>query len=112
MNWIKHALVDIIVTLLIIVAATQAVGWAQWLILGYTAFMLLLKGIAVAGSGTFQKLKQKETGVPGWFYHALYAANVVVTAAAAWWLVAGGWALIWALSFLAEGRQRRPTAAR
>ena len=111
MPWIKHAFVDIVVTLLIVGAAVQAVDWAYWLIFAYTVFMLLLKGVALAGSSTFRQLKQKETGVPGWFYHVLYAVNVAATAAAAWWLIAGGWAAIWALSFLAEGRMR-PVAAR
>jgi hypothetical protein len=116
MNWLKHVFVDVAVTALIVLAATMDLVWARWIVLIYTPLMLILKIVAFAGSNSLSKIKQKETGVPVWFYHVLYAVNVVVAIVAAmqgmthWWLIAGGWALIWTLSIAADARMRPATA--
>lgn len=118
MDWIKNALVDIAVTVLIVLAATMDQSWARWIVLIYTPLMLILKVVAFLGSRSLGQLKQKGSGVPSWFYHALYAVNVLVSGVAAitgarqWWLIAGGWALIWALSAAGEMRSRQPATAR
>ena len=118
MEWIKQALIDIAVTVLIVLAATMELGWARWIVLVYTPLMLILKIVAFLGSRALGQLKQKSDGVPPWFYHVLYAVNVLVSAGAAftgarpWWLIAGGWMLIWGLSIAADVRARRPVAAR
>ncbi|MFQ5571340.1 MAG: hypothetical protein ACE5G0_16815 [Rhodothermales bacterium] len=110
MGWIKNVLVDVAVTLLIVLATTLDLVWAQWIVLIYTPFMVILKIVAFLGSKTLGHLKQKASGVPTWFYHVLYAVNVLVSAVDQWWLVAGGWALIWLLSIAADMRSR-PAAA-
>lgn len=116
MNWLKHVLVDVAVTVLLVVAATLNLEWAHWIILIYTPLMLILKIVAFTGSHALGKAKQKETGVPVWFYHVLYAVNVAASVWAAmkgmehWWLIASGWVLIWTLSIAADVRSR-PVAA-
>ncbi len=112
MDWIKHTLVDLAVTVLIILAVTLDLEWARWGVLIYTPLMVILKIVAFLGSQSLGQLKPKGDGVPVWFYHALYATNVLVAVLDGWWIVAGGWALIWILSIAAEVRMRRPVAAR
>ena len=117
MEWIKQALIDIAVTVLIVLAATMDWGWARWIVLIYTPLMLILKIVAFLGSRSLGQLKRKGDGVPPWFYHLLYAVNVLVSVGAAltvatqWWLIAGGWALIWGLSIASDVRAR-PVAAK
>ena len=112
MDWIKHTLVDVAVTVLIVLAVTLDLEWARWGVLIYTPLMVILKIVALLGSQSLGQLKPKGDGVPVWFYHALYATNVLVAVVDGWWIVAGGWALIWILSITAEVRMRRPVAAR
>ena len=116
MSWIKNVLVDLAITVLIVLAAVMDLMWARWIELIYTPFMFIMKIFVFLGSQSLSQLKQKGDGVPVWFYHALYAVNVAVTAGAAlvaagpdmrhWWMIAGGWALIWILSIAAEARMR------
>lgn len=121
MEWIKDVLVDLAVTVLIVLAALLDLAWARWMVLIYTPFILIAKVLFFLGGHSISKLKQKIVVVPMWFYHALYAINVTVTAGYAvfgagtatqhWWMLAGGWALIWILSIATEARMR-PVRAR
>ena len=120
MSWIKNVVVDLAVTVAIVLAAMMSLSWAWWIVLIYTPFMLIMKIVVFLGSHSLGRLKQKGDGVPVWFYHALYAVNVTVAAGAAlfaaganvhqWWMLAGGWALIWILSFATQARMRPVTA--
>lgn len=122
MDWIKHTLVDVAVTILIVLATTLDLEWARWGVLIYTPLMVILKIVALLGSRALGQLKRKGDGVPPWFYHVLYALNVAFSAGFAvaggggnahqWWVIAGGWALIWVLSIAAELRKGRPAAAK
>ncbi len=121
MPWIKNALIDIAVTLLIIVTAALDLTWARWIVLVYTPLMLIMKVMAFLGSQSLGQLQRKGNEAPAWFYHALYAINVVVLAGYAFtsvdtvarhaWMLAIGWGAIWILSIAAEIRMR-PVAAR
>lgn len=121
MPWIKNALIDIAVTVLILITAALDLTWARWIVLIYTPLMLIMKVMAFLGSQSLGQLQRKGDDVPGWFYHALYATNVAVmtgyafvsvdTVARHAWMLAIGWAAIWILSIAAEIRMR-PVAAR
>ena len=123
MQWLKNVILDIAVTVLIVLAATLDVEWARWIVLIYTPFMLILKILFVLGGQSLTMLRQskKIVVVPNWFYHTIYAVNVIITAGCAlagagaatqhWWMLAGGWALIWILSVVGEMRTR-PVAMR
>lgn len=121
MPWIKNALIDIAVTVLIVLTAVLDLTWARWIVLIYTPFMLIMKAVAFLGSQSIGQLQRKGDSVPTWFYHALYATNIVVMAGYAFvsagpvarhgWMLAVGWAAIWILSIAAEVRMR-PVAAR
>lgn len=106
MKWIKNVLIDVAVTIMIVLAATLDLTWARWVVLIYTPLMLILKIVVFLGSRSLSQLKQKSDGVPIWFYHVLYAANLTVTAIDQWWIIAGGWALIWLLSIASDMRLR------
>ena len=108
MDWIKHVIIDIAVTVVIIIAAVTGQVWAQWVVWIYTPFMLLLKLTGFFGSGVTGGFQRTDTDVPPWFYHLLYAINVGVLLIYGWWLVGAGWGLIWVLSYATEQRSIRP----
>jgi len=116
MSWIKHVIIDLAVSLLIVLATTLDLPWARWIVLIYTPFMLILKIVVFLGSRSLSPLKPQGDAVPRWFYHLLYAINVLFSAFGAystqettahhWWMIAGGWTLIWVLSIVIEVRMR------
>ena len=101
--WIKGIILEVVVTLVILYAVLTDAAWARWFVLIYTPFMLLLKAIALAGPRLI-RTAGAAAEVPDWFWHLNYAVNVALLLAAAWWLPALGWALIWLLSIAAAHR--------
>lgn len=104
MQWLKHVVVDVTVTLLIVYAATGGAGWARWIVLVYTPFMLVLRVASLLGRMPAQRRPHGGEAVPIAFYHLLFALNVAVPLAFAWHVVAAQWALLWILSVAAERR--------
>lgn len=108
MSWIRHAVVDLLVTILIVTATFGGQRWAAWAVWIYTPFMLLLRIGAIGAKGP-----RRKSPVPEAFYHLLFALNVLVPALHAyrsgdmnWAWVAGAWVAIWALSAYGAARQR------
>ncbi len=97
MAWLKNVLIDVLVTIVIGIYAFQTAEWGYWIITIYTPLMLLLKVAAVA-SGVTKKVKKDPNAAPDWFYHVLYAVNLLLLLYTGWWIMAGGWAAIWLLS--------------
>lgn len=118
MGWLKHVIVDLVVTLAIIAAAVFDPVWLRWVVVVYTGLMLLLKGIAFLGSGGAAAGRLQTPDVPGWIFHLFYAINVLAALAAwrwqslPWILIAVGWLAIWVLSIVAERRARIAVASK
>lgn len=109
MGWIKDVLVDLIVTLFIIAAVFLDVSWMRWVVSGYTAVLLLAKVIVLAGDDALQLIRKTKTDAPDWFNHLLYAVNTIILLYAQWWYIAGGWMLIWLLSYLSQRKLQAKT---
>ena len=103
MSWIKNALIDVAVTVVIAWFAWTGASWAWWIIAIYTPLMVLLKVYALSGAAN--AVQRKADDVPVWFYHFLFAANVVLLLMASFLWSAGGWIVIWVLSVVAETRR-------
>ncbi|MGI9175149.1 MAG: hypothetical protein ACR2GR_07515 [Rhodothermales bacterium] len=112
MPWLKNVLVDLAVVALITVATVLDQRWALVLVAIYTPLMLVLKVLPLLPGALPVKLPNAADTPPAWFYHALYAANVGLLAAAQQWVLAGGWLLIWVLSGIADVKAKRPAHAR
>ncbi len=76
MAWIKNAIIDLGVTAVIAVYAFTGATWAWWIIAIYTPLMVLLKVFGLSSAAA--AVQQKASDVPTWFYHFLFAANVVL----------------------------------
>ena len=108
MAWLKGVLVDILVTIVIAVYAFMETDWGYWIILIYTPLILLLKiGSIASGVKKVVKQKKQQAEAPTWFYHLLYALNFLLLLYANWWIMAGGWAVIWLLSAYDEARKSK-----
>lgn len=105
MTWIKNVLIDIAVTAVIAAHAFTDFTWTWWVIAIYTPLMVLLKFFALSGAAN--AVQQKADGVPVWFYHVLYAANLILLLMAPFYEAAAGWAIIWVLSVVVESRRPR-----
>lgn len=102
MSWIREVIVDIAVTLFIIASVLLADPWMRYIIWAYTGIMLLTKTLVLTSDGFMQMVQKSKSEAPEWFAHVLYAINTIVLAFFSWWYAAGGWALIWLFSFLAQ----------
>lgn len=106
--WIKDVILELAVTCVIALAAIGEMSWAVWVVIIYTPLLLLFKLIAVFAGGLLRSLKGGADAVPAWFWHANYAANVLLLLIGQLWLLAAGWALIWILSVVYDARRRTP----
>ena len=97
MSWIKNAIVDIAITVLIAVMVFTDLNWVYWVLVIYTGFMVLIKVVGLIGPA--MKSKVTDETPPTWFYHLLYAVNVALLAWCQCWMLAAGWVVIWLLSF-------------
>ena len=90
MRWLRHVIVDLLVTACIVAATVFDQAWAAWVVVVYTPLMLLLMAFAFFAPGLAGALGTDKE-VPPIFYHVLYGINVVALALDAQWLVAAGW---------------------
>jgi hypothetical protein len=106
MYWIKNAIVDILVTVTIIVAAILHVEWLEYVVTGYTIVLLVAKIVIIAMNQMQTLMKGRITDVPEWASHMLYAINVIVLAVFSWPVTATMWLVIWFLSYLTYKKVR------
>ena len=107
MAWLKNVFIDFLVSAVIAIYVFAGASWAYWIIVIYTPLMLLLKIGAVTSGATkvVRKTgKEDKESAPNWFFHLLYGVNFALLLYASWWMMAGGWALIWILSAVQEAR--------
>ncbi len=109
MTHLKNIIVDLLVTGLIIYTVAQETAWGRVAIWVYTPLMLLLKiGALTVGKRLTGQVKPSDT--PAFWIHGLYGINVTALAWGQWWVLAGLWGAIWALSAVYERRQRERAA--
>ncbi|RMF61772.1 MAG: hypothetical protein D6748_00840 [Calditrichaeota bacterium] len=105
MKWLKSVIVDIGVTAYIIISGISQTLWMKYLLIGYTIIMLLLKLITYSNEVVVSRMPK--TAAPIWFFHLLYAVNVVVLLIWHWWGIAAMWMGIWILSHLIHQKSLR-----
>jgi len=112
MSWLKEVIVDIVATVLIIIAVFINQSILTGIILGYTGLLLITKLLVLFGDGFLNMMNKARTNAPRWFTHMLYAVNTAVLLFFKWWYAGIGWAVIWILSYLTQRKldQRRGKA--
>jgi len=107
MNWIKEVVVDLIVTMVILVAVLTNLHWLGLIVIGYTLLMLLLKGIVALNHSLIGALKPRKSEAPEWVTHLLYGVNSLLLLAFGWWITGVQWVAIWILSWHTERQLQR-----
>lgn len=100
MRWLKQTLLDLAVTLAILLHALAGIPGLEMPLLIYTLLVLAMKFIALWNFRLQRLLKKKSGAAPEWFYHLLYALNVIVLGAARQWALGLLWLGVWAISWL------------
>lgn len=103
-RWLKEILLDLVVTVIIVLAALPALTWARWIVMVYTPFMLLLKVGALLAAPHLPRTRRQ---TPEVVFHGLYGLNVLALLVGRWWWMAAAWGVIWILSVAIERRQQR-----
>lgn len=96
MNWIKDAVLDVIILLFIVVFAYTYNNILEVVLWVYTGLLLLSKILALF-MPSLQRRASK-TQVPPLFYHIIYALTVGVFIYIEHYYFTGAWLLVWLLS--------------
>jgi hypothetical protein len=100
----RQIAVDLIVTILIIVAVVINNQWLTYLIIGYTVLMFGMKILVIYSEQLRAIAKKNKSNIPEIFYHLLYGINVAALTVFAWYYIAAAWAVIWILSVYSSGK--------
>ncbi len=99
---IQDLFVDILVTTVIISAVLLELEWLNYVIIGYTFFILFFKLLVLISEQLRAITAKSRTTVPDSYYHFLYGINVVVLIIFSWYFTAFAWAGVWLLSVYAK----------
>jgi hypothetical protein len=102
--WLKDVILDLAIAVCVVALALFGAEWAYWVLVIYTPFMVLLKGVAAFAPTMARGKKKVADGPPAWFFHVLYGASVMLLGYSQQWWIAAGWLAIWLLSAVAERR--------
>ena len=106
MKWLKYVMWDVAVTLYILVSVLVKQNRMFLLLMIYTIVMLIARVAAMSGAKT-TGLKRMQGQVPEWFFHFLYAINVVALIWGGRIVLAFLWAAIWGLAFYTQKKLSR-----
>lgn len=101
-TWIKDALLDLIVLVVIAVYTYYQNSILEIIIWGYTSLILISKILFFFVGFLRTKANTTTTTVPDLFYHILYAASVTLLAISANYYLTGAWLMVWGLSLYAS----------
>lgn len=102
MKWMKNNLLDLLLTVLILIAVAGNVDWLMVVIIVYSSLVLLLRVVVLFNADMMHMVYKRMPDMPSWPLHLLYAINVFILSAGQQFLIAGLWLLIWLLSWLGE----------
>ena len=104
MQWIKNIVWDLVVTVVVIVGVWFDYTVLYWIIAAYTALMVVTKALTAFTESWNQIIRKARNNTPDVVIHLIYAINLAILLYGKWWIVAGGWALVWLFSWLAQRR--------
>lgn len=99
--WVKELLVDFLVTIFIAAALWQSDIWMWYVIIAYTAVLLIAKGAVLSGDQFLRIVHKARPESPEWIPYVLYGINTVLLLQAQRWYLAAAWAVIGVLSWMA-----------
>jgi hypothetical protein len=101
-SWFKDLLLDIIIFVALFIYAFTLNQVLLYLLWAYTSLVLVSKILVLFVD--FLKVKASKSTAPNIVYHIIYFFSIGVLLYAENYYLAGAWALIWALSIIANLR--------
>lgn len=103
---LRPVLLDLVAFLFLLASLAPGMpGWMRTVSVVYAGVVVVLRVASMA-----MTVRLPETGVPDGVFHVLYGASVVAAGLAKDWLLAGLWAVIWALSLVSTRTARAAQA--
>ena len=107
MKIVRHAAIDIVMTLFILLVVLDQHRALLITLAILTGLLLLIRLSVLGNTEMIKKLAKSQKNVPDWFYHLLNGLNVAFLLAGHMWLLAVAWAAIWLLSWMTLDRVRQ-----
>jgi len=107
MKIVRHAAIDIVMTLFILLVVLDQHRALLIALAVLTGLLLLIRLSVLGNTEMIKKLAKSQKNVPDWFYHLLNGLNVAFLLAGHMWLLAVAWAAIWLLSWMTLDRVRQ-----
>ncbi|GAB5408932.1 MAG: hypothetical protein BalsKO_12970 [Balneolaceae bacterium] len=98
MNWIKDALLDVLIIGVIIVNLITSNNTIEIVIWVYTSLLIISKILYFFVD--FLQSKASKTSVPDWFYHITYFLSITLFILSKNYYLSVAWLLIWILSVI------------
>ncbi len=99
MNWLKDAVLDIIIFGIIIAYTITSNNIIEIILWVYTGFLLI--GKILYFFVDFLKSKAVKTTVPNWFYHSIYLLTILLLLISGNYYLTASWFIVWILSIFA-----------
>jgi len=112
MKWLKNILLDLLITLLILIAVVGRVDWLLVIIIVYSALILLLRVVVLFNADMMHTVYKRMSDTPSWPLHLLYAINVFILSAGQRFRITVLWMLIWLFSWLGERKAKSSGAGK
>lgn len=100
MSWFKEIILDVLVTVFILIAVITEARWMQYILIGYSVLMLVVKVFVYLNDNYLKLIKKKNQTAPVSVIYQLYGINVAILILYDWWVTAVMWLLIGLLSYL------------
>lgn len=100
MNWLKDAVLDIIIFGIIVAYMITSNNVVEIILWVYTGFLLI--GKILYFFIDFLKSKAVKTNVPNWFYHSIYLLTILLLLISGNYYLTVSWFIVWILSIIAN----------
>lgn len=95
MKWLKHIIIDILATLVILIVVFQETTFLEYVLYIYTGLMVIARISSFYRIEMRVVTKQKLTDAPVWIYHTLYFLNVFILLFGQFYITSLFWLFIW-----------------
>lgn len=109
-NWFNQAILDVLVTTLVVISTFWMPAFLLYLFYGYSALLLIVRAITLSSSGVITSMTQKKNAVPDWFYHVNYFTCTAIFFITMRYILGSMWAVIWILSWISTLKTSRTSS--
>ena len=95
MSWLKHVIIDLLATLVILIVVFHETTLLEYVLYIYTGLMVLARSSSFFRIDMRAITKEKHNVAPLWIYHLLYFLNVSILLFGQFYITSLFWLFIW-----------------